>query len=82
MPPENRVGLDDDDCLPLSGPEATEPRPEQPIDGLQPRSPAGLSLQDRQLMPQRGVLNLERHLALQARSQRFEKDETDGPHGP
>jgi hypothetical protein len=81
MPPEDRVGLDDDDRVPPSGPEATEPRPEQSIDWLQPRSPASLSLQDRQLMTQRGILDLERRLALQARTQRFEQYETDGPHG-
>ena len=82
MPPEDRVGLDDDDCLPPAGPEATEPRPEQPIDGPQSGSPVRLSLQDRQLIPQRGVLNLERHPAPQARTQRGEEDETHGPHGP
>ena len=53
--------------MPPSGPQATEPRPKQPIDCPQLRAPARLSLQDRQLMPQRGVLDLERRLALQAR---------------
>ncbi len=82
MPPEDRVGRDDDDRVPPAGPEATEPRPEQPIDGPQSRSAARLSLQDRQLMPQRGVLDLERRPAPQARTTRGEEDETDGPHGP
>ncbi len=41
-----------------------------------------LPLQDSQLMPQRGVLDLERRLALQARTQRCEQYQTDGPHGP
>ncbi len=82
VPSEDRVGLDDDDRASPSGPQVTEPRPEQPIDGPQSRSPARLSLQDRQLMTQRGVLGLERHLAPQARTQRGEEDETHGPHGP
>ena len=47
-------------------PQVTEPRPEQPVNGPQPRAPAGLSLQDRSLMTKRRVLNLERRLALQA----------------
>jgi hypothetical protein len=64
MPPDNRVGFDDDERLPPAGPQVTKPRPEQPIDWPQPRSPASLSLQDRQLMTQRGVLDLERRLAL------------------
>ena len=51
---------------PPSGPQVTEPRPEQPVNGPQPRAPAGLSLQDRSLMTKRRVLNLERRLALQA----------------
>ena len=46
MPPENSVGLDDDERSPPSGPQVTEPRPEQPVNGPQPRAPAGLSLQD------------------------------------
>ena len=50
MPPENGVGLDDDEHSPPSGPQVTEPRPEQPVNGPQPRAPAGLSLQDRSLM--------------------------------
>ena len=66
MPPENGVGLDDDERSPPSGPQVTEPRPEQPVNGPQPRAPAGLSLQDRSLMTKRRVLNLERRLALQA----------------
>ena len=82
MPSEDRVGLDDDERSAPSGPQVTEPRPEQPIDWLQPRAPASPSLQDRQLMPQCGVLDLERRLALQARTERCEKYETDGPHGP
>ena len=60
------VGLDDDERSPPSGPQVTEPRPEQPVNGPQPRAPAGLSLQDRSLMTKRRVLNLERRLALQA----------------
>ena len=48
------------------GHRVTEPRPEQPVNGPQPRAPAGLSLQDRSLMTKRRVLNLERRLALQA----------------
>ena len=59
MPPEDRVGLDDDKRVPPSGPQATEPRPEQPIDWSQPRSPVSPSLQDRQLMTQRDVFDLE-----------------------
>ena len=82
MPPENGVGLDDDERSPPSGPQVTEPRPEQPVNGPQPRAPAGLSLQDRSLMTKRRVLNLERRLALQAGAQRGEQYETDGPHGP
>ena len=66
MPPENGVGLDDDERSPPSGPQVTEPRPEQPVNGPQPRAPAGLSLQDRSLMTKRRVLNLDRRLALQA----------------
>ena len=62
MPPENGVGLDDDERSPPSGPQVTEPRPEQPVNGPQPRAPAGLSLQDRSLMTKRRVLNLERRL--------------------
>ena len=50
MPPEHGVGLHDDECVSPAGPQAAEPRPEQPVDGPQPRAPAGLSLQDRQLM--------------------------------
>ena len=59
MPPENGVGLDDDERSPPSGPQVTEPRPEQPVNGPHPRAPAGLSLQDRSLMT-------KRRLALQA----------------
>ena len=66
MPPEHGVGLDDDECLSPAGPQAREPRPEQPVTGPQPRAPARLALQDRQLMTQRGVLGLERGLAAQA----------------
>ena len=33
-------------------------------------------------MTQRGVLGVERGLAPEARAQRGEHDETDGPHGP
>ena len=40
MPPENGVGLDDDERSPPSGPQVTEPRPEQPVNGPQPRAPA------------------------------------------
>ena len=61
-----RCRLDDDERSPPSGPQVTEPRPEQPVNGPQPRAPAGLSLQDRSLMTKRRVLNLERRLALQA----------------
>ena len=82
MPPEDRVGLDDDERVSPAGPQAAEPRPEQPIDGPQPQAPARLSLQDRQLMTQRGVLDSERRLVPEARAQRGEQDETDGPHGP
>ncbi len=66
MPPEHGVGLDDDECVAPAGPQAREPRPEQPVTGPQPRAPARLALQDRQLMTQRGVLGLERGLAAQA----------------
>jgi hypothetical protein len=31
MPPEHGVGLDDDECLSPAGPQAREPRPEQPV---------------------------------------------------
>ena len=65
-----------------AGPQAAEPRPEQPVDGSQPRAPPRLSLQDRYLMTQCGVLGLERRVAPEARAQRGEQDETDGPHGP
>ena len=64
MPPDHGVRLDDDERASPAGPEATEPRPEQPVDGSQPRSPVRVSLQDRQLLPQRGVLLLERGPAL------------------
>ena len=66
MPPEDRVGLNDDERLPPTGPQVTEPRPEQPVNGLQPQAPESLSLQDRQLMTKGGVLDLERGLAAQA----------------
>ena len=33
MPPEHGVGLDDDERVSPAGPQAAEPRPEQPIDG-------------------------------------------------
>ena len=66
MPPEHGVGLDDDERVSPAGPQATEPRPEQPVNGPQPRAPACLSLQDRQLMAQRGILGLERRVAAQA----------------
>jgi len=77
MPPEDRVGLDDDERSAPSRPQVTKPRPEQPIDWPQPQAPTRPSLQDRQLMPQCDVLDLERRLALQARTQRCEKYETD-----
>ncbi len=63
MPPKHGVGSDDDECLSPAGPQAAEPRPEQPVTGAQPRAPAGLSLQDGQLMTQRGVLGVERRVA-------------------
>ncbi len=66
MPPEHGVGLDDDQRVSPAGPQATEPRPEQPVNGPQPRAPARLSLQDRQLMPKRGALGLEPRLAPEA----------------
>ena len=66
MPPEHGVGLDDDERVSPAGPQATEPRPEQPVNGPQPRAPACLSLQNRQLMAQRGILGLERRVAAQA----------------
>ncbi|MCH2279420.1 MAG: hypothetical protein MK358_11195 [Vicinamibacterales bacterium] len=66
VPPENGVGLDDDQRPPPSGPQVAQPRPEQPVDGPQLRAPTFLSLQDRQLMTRRGVLDLERRLASQA----------------
>ena len=37
VPPENGVGLDDDQRPPPSGPQAAQPRPEQPVDGPQLR---------------------------------------------
>ena len=82
MPAEDRVGLDDDERVPPTGPQVTQPRPEQPVDWPQPRSPSSLSLQDRQLMAQRGVLDLKRRLAPQARPERGEQHETHGSHGP
>ena len=82
MPAEDRVGLDDDERVPPTGPQVTEPRPEHPVDWPQPRSPSSLSLQDRQLMAQRGVLDLKRRLAPQARPERGEQHETHGSHGP
>ena len=82
MPPEDRVGLDDDERVPPAGPQVTEPGPEQPVDRPKPRSSSSLSLQDRQLMAQRGVLDLERCLGPQARPDRGEQDETHGPLGP
>ena len=66
MTPEDRVGFDDDEHSAPSGPQETEPRPELPVGGLQPRAPASLSLQDRQLMTKCGVLDPERRLAAQA----------------
>ena len=82
MPPEHGVGFDDDEGVSPAGPQAAEPRPEQPVTGAQPRAPARLALQDRQLMTQCGVLGVERRVAPKARAQRGEQDETDGPHGP
>ena len=82
MPPEDRVGLNDDEGAAPAGPQVTEPRPEQPVDWPQAQAPASLSLQDRQLMPQRGVLELERGPALQSRTERCEEDETDGHSRP
>ena len=77
MPPENGIGLDDDERSPPSGPQVTEPRPEQPVATAGARGPvaAGPLIDD-----ERRVLNLERRLALQA--SRGEQYETDGPHGP
>ena len=47
----NDPGLPDyDERVSPAGPQAREPRPEQPVTGPQPRAPACLSLQDRQLM--------------------------------
>ena len=65
MPPEHGVGLDDDQRLSPAWAQAAEPRPEQPVGGPQPRAPARGSLQDRQLITQRGVLDLERRRALE-----------------
>ena len=64
------------------GQRRRSPRPKQPVDGPQPGAPWRLSLQDRQLMPQRRVLDLKRHPASQAGTKRREEDETDGSHSP
>ena len=59
MPCDDRLGLDDDERRPPSGPEAREQDPEPAVRLREPHPPEAAALQHRQLVPQGQDFELE-----------------------
>ena len=65
LPLEDRPWLNEPDSLAPFRPEASKPRPQHPVPRLNPESPRPASLVDRELVPQRNNLQVQREASLE-----------------
>jgi hypothetical protein len=81
MPPDHRLGSDDGDGLRPAVPQAGEQDPEQPVGGSQAWTRRAAP-EDRQLMPQREVLEHQGALGPDPAEETGEDEADHGGHHP